>query len=222
MHCTNCGANNPPEAAFCQKCGKKLDTTSLDDATVMTAPPAPSSSFSKGATGNSQFQTPEPISDPPPPLRQTSGEKEVISSAPQLPPYASAPKRRRGCLIALALIALIILAVVGAFAFMNRSTPNDTLTAYCSALKAGDYQTAYNQLSSGAKSGISEARFAQFWRQQVGAIKAWTVNSVQEQGSSATAAVSFTLSNGRTAPATIILIDESDGWKVASVTIGQG
>jgi uncharacterized membrane protein YvbJ len=219
MYCTNCEENNPPDAAFCQKCGKKLDTINQDDATVMTVPPVSSSSLNNGAMNNSQFYTPEPISAPSPSLSQASGEK-VIPSTPEFPQATSRPRGRRRYFIGLALLALIVVAIVGANAFGNHSKPNDTLTAYCNALKSRDYQTAYNQLSSGEKSIITEAQFAQFWQQRAGTIKAWTVNSIQEQGSSATATVTFTLSNGSKVPATIILIDESGGWKVASFTVG--
>jgi uncharacterized membrane protein YvbJ len=219
MYCIHCGANNPANATFCQKCGKQLDTTNQEDATVLTAPPAPASPYNSNARTSSPYDTSEPISAPPPPLGQPSGAR-ADTSIPQLLPIAQRPKSRRGYIIALALAVLVVLAAVGTYVYVNRSTPNNTLTTYCTALERGDYQTAYNQLSSGLQNSITEARFAQEWQQSVGAIKSWTVNNLQEQGSTATAQLTFTLSNGRMVPATIILISENGQWKVNSETIG--
>ncbi len=219
MYCTHCGANNPANATFCEQCGKKLDTTNLDDATVLTAPPAPASPYNSSNLNSSPYDTSEPISAPPPPLDQLSGARSD-ASAPQLLPTTQRPKKRRGYIIGLALVVLIVLAAVGIYVYMNRSTPNNTLTTYCSALERGDYQTAYNQLSSAAKNSITEASFAQEWQQSAGAIQSWTINSLQEQSSTANAQLTFTLINGQTVPATIILINENGQWKVNSETIG--
>src|SRR5436305_5318059 len=156
MYCTHCGANNPANATFCQKCGKKLDTTNLDDATALTAPPAPASPYNSSNLKSSPYDTSEPISAPPPPLGQLSGAR-ADTSTPQLLPTPQRPKNRRGYIIGLALVVLIVLAAVGTYVYVNRSTPNNTLTTYCSALERGDYQTAYNQLSSGEKNSITEA-----------------------------------------------------------------
>ena len=219
MYCIHCGANNPADATFCQKCGKQLNTTNLDDATVLTAPPVASSPYNSSNFKGSPYDTSEPISAPPPPFEHPSGAR-ADSSASQLSPTAKRPKSRRRYIIALALVVLVILAAVGTYVYVNRSTPNKTLTTYCNALKAGDYQTAYNQLSSAAMNSITEANFAQEWQQSAGAIRSWTVNSLQEQGSTATAQLTFTLTNGQTVPATIILINENGQWKVNSETIG--
>jgi len=119
----------------------------------------------------------------------------------------------------LALIILVVLAAVGAFVYLTRSTPDRTLATYCDALKNGDYPTAYNQLSTRAMNSLSEAQFAQEW-QALGGGRAMTERKVQEQGSTATATVTFTLGNGRTALATIQLVDENGVWRVDAETIG--
>ncbi len=219
MYCIHCGANNPADATFCQKCGKQLDSINQEDATVLTAPPTPASPYNSNARTSSPYDTSEPISAPPPPLDQLSGAR-ADTSTPRLLQTPQRSKSRRRYIIGLALVVLIVLAAVGTYVYVNRSTPNNTLTTYCTALESGDYQTAYNQLSSGLQNSITEARFAQEWQQSVGAIKSWTVNSIQEQGSTATAQLTFTLINGQTVPASIILISENGQWKVNSETIG--
>lgn len=40
------------------------------------------------------------------------------------------------------------------------SSPTQTLTAYCSALKSANYQAAYNQFVTGGPAGISESQYA--------------------------------------------------------------
>ena len=40
------------------------------------------------------------------------------------------------------------------------STPTQTLTAYCSALKSANYQAAYNQFGTGGPAGVSESQYA--------------------------------------------------------------
>src|SRR5437868_6794275 len=116
MYCTHCGANNPANATFCQKCGKKLDTTNLDDATVRTAPPAPASPYNSSNLKSSPYDTSDPMSAPPPPFAQPSGAR-ADTSTPQLPSIAQRPKRRRGYIIAFALVVLIVLAAVGTYVY---------------------------------------------------------------------------------------------------------
>ena len=44
MFCSQCGAKNADDASFCQKCGKKLETSSQDDEPTLLTPPRSSSS----------------------------------------------------------------------------------------------------------------------------------------------------------------------------------
>ena len=218
MYCVHCGAKNASEATFCQQCGKQLPTTEQDEPTVSTNPPALSSPYEYTPYATTPSTLSDPVlAPPPPPGVPSSGE---IASSSELPtaPRAQRPKRRRGYFIALALIVLLVLVAVGAYVYLNRSTPEKTLTTYYGALISGDYQTAYDQLSTASKGKITEPAFVQFW-QALGGVKAWSTTSLQEQGSTATAALTLTLGNGQTRPATIALINENGVWKIENETI---
>jgi hypothetical protein len=217
MYCVHCGANNPATAMFCQSCGKPLPTADQDEPTMPSVPPATSSPYGSIPNNRTVSSSEESITAPPPPSSVPSQEKAGII-VQQLPPRASQPKSRRGYVIALALIVLVAIVAVGAYVYLNRSTPDKTVTTYYGALKNGDYQTAYNQLSTRAMNNLSEPQFAQIWQTR-GGVMAWTERSVQEQGSTATATVTFTFGNGQTALATIQLINENGVWKVDAETI---
>ena len=92
------------------------------------------------------------------------------------------------------------------------SSPTQTLLTYCDALKAQDYQTAYNQLSSAAQSQESEAQFAaNFSTATVSDCKVSNVNDTAGTGT-----ITYTLSNGNTGPLDYTLVNESGIWKINS------
>jgi hypothetical protein len=218
MYCVHCGAESPTDATFCPKCGKPLPTIDQDEPTVSTNPPALSAPY-----GHTPYTTtPSSLSDtgytPPPPSGvPSSGER---ANSPELPPALSAqrPQRRRWYFIASALLVLLVLVAVGTSVYLNRSTPDKTLTTYYGALIQGDYQTSYDQLSTASQGKLTEPAFVQIW-QGLGGVKAWSTTSIQEQGSTATAALTLTLGNGQTRPASIALIDENGTWKIENETI---
>ncbi len=211
MYCVHCGAKNASEATFCQQCGKQLPTTDQDEPTVSTNPPALSSPYEYTPYATTPSTLSDPVLAPPPPPGIPASELPTA-------PSTQRPKRRRGYFIALALIVLLVLVAVGAYVYLNRSTPEKTLTTYYGALISGDYQTAYDQLSTASKGKITEPAFVQFW-QALGGVKAWSTTSLLEQGSTATAALTLTLGNGQTRPATIALINENGVWKIENETI---
>jgi hypothetical protein len=213
MYCVHCGVENQTGATFCQKCGKLLPAIDQDEPTVSTIPPTISSTY--GSTPSTASDT--EYASPSLPGAFSSGEKAY---SPELPPAPSAqrPQRRRGYFIALALIVLLVLITVGTYVYLNRSTPEKTLTTYYGALIHGDYQTAYDQLSTASQGKLTEPAFVQFW-QALGGVKAWSTTSLQEQGSTATATLTLTLGNGQTRPASITLIDENGTWKIDNETI---
>jgi len=144
------------------------------------------------------------VDTPPPPSGvPSSGER---ATSPELPSALSAgrPRRRRWYFIASALLVLLVLVAVGATVYLTRSTPDKTLTTYYGALIQRDYQTAYDQLSTASQGQLTEPAFVQFW-QGFGGVRAWSTTSLQEQGSTATAALTLTLGNGQTRPAAIAL-----------------
>jgi hypothetical protein len=218
MYCVHCGAENQTGATFCQQCGKQLPTIDQDEPTVSSIPPT----LSSPSEHTPYTTTPSRLSDtvyapPPPPGVPSSGERASSSGLPPAP-SAQRPQRHRGYFIALALIVLLVLVAVGTSVYLNRSTPDQTLTTYYAALIHADYQTAYDQLSTASQGKLTEPAFVQFW-QALGGVKAWSTTSLQEQGSTATAALTLTLGNGQTRPASIALIDENGAWKIENETI---
>jgi uncharacterized membrane protein len=210
MYCVHCGAENPTDATFCQKCGKRLPTPDQDEATVSSIPSAFSTPY-----GNTPSTPSDTVFAPPPPSHvPSSGEKASSSGLPA----AQQPKRRRVYILALVFIVLLVIAAVGAYVYLNRSTPDKTISTYYAALIQGDYQTAYDQLSTASQGKLTEPAFVQFW-QALGGVKAWSTTSLQEQGSTATAALTLTLGNGQTRPASISLINENGTWKIENETI---
>jgi uncharacterized membrane protein len=218
MYCVHCGAENPTDATFCQKCGKRLPTTDQDEYTVPSIPSALSSPSGQIPSTTTPSSSSDQVFAPPPPGFPSSGEIASSSGLPSAPP-AQRPKTRRGYIIASVLIVLLVIAAAAAYVYLNRSTPDKTLTTYYRALTNGDYQTAYDQLSTATRSKITEPGFVQFW-QALGGVKAWSVTTIQEQGSTATAMLTLTLGNGQTAPASIALIAENGMWKIENETVG--
>jgi len=116
-----------------------------------------------------------------------------------------------GAVIAVVLIAAIAFGVIG---YVNRSTPIKTLNAFCTALKGEDYQTAYNQLSSGlqAKFG-SEAAFAAGFSNNdgLGKVTSCSVSSVNDGAGTGT--INYTFSGGSALTVDYTLVNEN-GWKI--------
>jgi FHA domain len=95
--------------------------------------------------------------------------------------------------------------------------PSVTLTAFCRALKSGDYRTAYDQLASIVKSQLTEADFETSNMQQsaqVGGIASCSVSNVSEGGSSAIGTVTFLLGNGQKGDTHYSLANEGGFWKI--------
>src|SRR5215469_12633118 len=95
--------------------------------------------------------------------------------------------------------------------------PSVTLTAFCRALKNGDYQTAYDQLANIVKSQLTEADFETTNMQQstiVGGIASCSVSNVREGGSSAIGTVTFLLGNGQKGDTHYTLAIEGGFWKI--------
>lgn len=135
------------------------------------------------------------------------------------PPSVQQQKPRRralwiivGVVLGLLLIATIALGAVG---YANRSTDTKTLNAFCSALKGGDYQTAYNQLSSGLQARYgSEAAFAAAFSTNggLGKVNSCAVNSVNDGANTGT--ISYVFSGGSKLAVDYTLIEENSMLKI--------
>lgn len=180
-----------------------------DDLTIPSIPSAYSSTYGNTPYANIPSQS-DTVYVPPSPSSVPSSD--VIASPSGIPP-AKQSKKRRVYILALVLLVLLVIVAVGAYVYLNRSTPDKTITTYYVALTHGDFQTAYDQLATATQSHLSEPKFVQFW-QGLGGVKAWTLVTSQEQGSTATSTVTLTLGNGQIRLATISLIDENGTWKI--------
>lgn len=128
-------------------------------------------------------------------------------------------KSNKGLFIAIAVILVLIVGGGGAFFYVQSlSSPQKTLQAYCNALKAGDYQTAYNQFSSTVQSRISETQFAGLLRLGIdleGGMKDCTVTNVtQDSSTTAHGTLTYTFGNGKTNTGNGPLILENGTWKL--------
>jgi uncharacterized membrane protein YvbJ len=216
VYCVHCGAENPADATFCQKCGKRLPMIDQDELTVSSIPSTLSTPYGNTPYTNTPSSSSDTVFAPPPPPSHIPPVGEKASPSGLTP--AQKPKRRRGLIFSFVIIAILVIVAVGVYAYLNRSTPDKTVTAYYFALVHGDYQTAYNQLSTPAQGSVTEPQFAQIW-QGLGGVKAWSHISTHEQGSTANSSVTVTLGNGQTRPASITLIDENGTWKIQKETI---
>ena len=157
-----------------------------------------------------------------PPAQQPYAPAPGQVGFPGYPATAMQPqkKSRLGLWIALIVIVLLVAAGgVGGYVYLNRSTPEKTITTYCNALQSGDYQTAYNQLSSSLTSKFTESQFAQLSQvgfAAVGGLKSCTVSNVQENGSTATGTITGTFGNGKTQPSPVSLVNQNGTWKLTS------
>src|SRR5258708_11267212 len=93
--------------------------------------------------------------------------------------------------IIVTIIGVLLLSCVlfSVFAYVNRSTPQKTLTTFCTDLKSNNLHDAYQQMSTDFQSQTSEATFtSQISRAMttVGGLKDCTVGAVNEGTTSAT------------------------------------
>lgn len=222
MYCVHCGSENPADATFCQKCGKQLPVTDQDEPTVSSFASTHPASYENtpyahtpSTPEDTVYASPSTSADTeyaaPPPPSYTPITKEQ-SQPSELPP-AQKPKSRRGLIFTLIIVVLAVIIAAGAYAYVNRSTPDKTVSTYYSALVQNDFQTAYSQFSTAAQGTITEQQFANFWISR-GGVKAWTLVSIQEQSSIANATVTVTFGNGAIQLASIALVNENGTWKI--------
>jgi len=110
-----------------------------------------------------------------------------------------------------------------AFVYLTSSSPDKPVSAYCNAIKNGDAQTAYNQLSSRLQGQTDEQQFAS-QVQQISSIKPisdCSTSNVQQNGSTATVTLKVTLFGISLFPLTfnVKVIKENGVWKVDDTTL---
>src|SRR5215472_14596428 len=144
MICSHCRANNADDANFCQRCGKRLGTTGLDEPTWLSSPPVYTSTYGSISSGRNTYYSIEPGTPPPPPGVHAADGAIPYEQQPPLQTRRQKNLRRWWIMLScLGLLALLATAV-GVYAYSSRSTPDKTLATVCNAFKASDFPTVYN------------------------------------------------------------------------------
>ena len=150
---------------------------------------------------------------PPPPAAYPAYTPPGQAGYAGAPAATTAPKMNRNLLIGLGAAGVVVIAVlIILFAVVLPSTPSKTLDAFCNALKAHDYQTAYNQFSTRVQALGSEASFANAVSQST--IASCTHGTPSESGNSATGSITFFSSAGQQSTGTVTLVKENGTWKI--------
>lgn len=107
---------------------------------------------------------------PPPPVSQQQAYSPYAAPPPMIaiPPTGQKKNRKLWLGLGIAGGALALCVVISLIAYAaslqqsstGSSSPTQTLTTYCNALKSKDFTTAYNQLSSSAQSSVSFDSFS--------------------------------------------------------------
>jgi FHA domain len=180
-----------------------------NNAGVSPAVAAPEPAYYKGNTGMQQGYAAGPVSPagspayPGSPAHSTSYPPYVTPSIDPIPANVQGPgmpvqltpasllrkEHRRELWTALGILGAAL--VIGFIVFANLHSPERTLDTFCNALRSGDYQTAYNQLSPGQQSlSQSEADFANSFSHG-NRVVSCSYTNVSESGNSAMTTVTL-------------------------------
>jgi hypothetical protein len=154
----------------------------------------------------------DPVPGYPQALGQHAGQPQAMPI--QLTPASLLRKEHRQELwTALGILGAVL--VIGFIVFANLHSPERTLDTFCNALRSGDYQTAYNQLSPGAQSLFqSEVDFANRFSHGDRVLSCSHTN-VSVSGNSAMTTVTFTgNSSGTSSLAFTLIQDSSFNWRI--------
>lgn len=200
------------------------------------AAPSPYTSYQ----GN-QAQVPPPAYDTPSPYQQY--QQEYPQQPYYAPPYGQVPPpappstsgpaslparfksnaRFRLLVIGAAVLVVIIIVVVSVVVVTGGgSTPTKTLTQYCNDFKSGDFNSAYDLLSSNAQSTVSRSQYVATEQgvNRAGGVTNCSITSVSESDSSATGSIVYTFGDGQTLTAKYALVDQNGTWKISSENAG--
>lgn len=149
-------------------------------------------------------------------------EFQATPSAPQKQSHLN-----RWIIITGAIVVILVLAGVSFLVYSNstRSTPQMTLSTWCTARLQGDYQTAYNQFSRSmiqiqSQTEQQYAHESQQSDQSHSGLKSCTVGNVNESGSSATGQVISVWGDGFSIRDLFELTDENGTWRIIGATAG--
>jgi hypothetical protein len=115
----------------------------------------------------------------------------------------------------MSLIVLLLISISAFFinGYINRSTPNKTLDAFCSALQRQNYQSAYSQFSQKLQKTFSESTFASSLSLNI--VTACTYTPTRENGNSITTTMRIVHGSAGANDDVITLIATSDQvWKI--------
>ena len=156
--------------------------------------------------------------------QQASPQGYTVPATPFNPvtPQQKPKKSRRGLWVTLFLLIVVVLVAgvaYAAFTYVNRSTPDKTLTAFCTDLKNNDYHGAYQQMSQNFQSHTSEAAFTKFFQDnfsRAGGLKDCQPSNIATNGSTGTATITFTVNNTLVPPQprNSTLVTDSGVWKI--------
>lgn len=208
------------------------------DPTIAVPPPtaAANTAYGMGQQNNQPYaQNPPPpvqpiYGQPPmyPPPAPVYGQPGAAYPPPQPPaaPYGYPPaippkKGNRTLFIILGSVVggIILLCIVASIiVYATRSTPEKTLSAYCDALKSGDYQTAYDQFSASIQRQESEAQFASAFTSTNLKVTGCTVSNTSDDGTVGLGTMSYTTNTSFTGINDYRFIQENGTWKINSQT----
>jgi hypothetical protein len=177
---------------------------------------------------------------------QSPGLPQQPGFLPPMPQTPQPKKSSAGLIVGLVVLAVLVAGGLGFFLLRGHgsptattpgtgstpaatptpvSTPQQTLTTYCNAIKAGDYNTAYNQFSSNMHSKETEQQYAAGVTKatsQAGQPSDCTFSNVQTNGNTGTATLKLTFSKIPTPiNAKINLVKENGVWKMNGGALQQ-
>ena len=137
--------------------------------------------------------------------------------------YPPQKKSRAGLWIGIIVVLILLIGGgIGGYFYINRSTPEKTLQAYCTALQNNDAQGIYNTYSSDSQSKTDVQKISQglkFITLITGPLTC-SYSNVQQSGSTATATLTLTPTRGKAGTGTVHLVDENNQWKIENNTPG--
>jgi hypothetical protein len=149
-----------------------------------------------------------------PPTQPQQGSIPFIPTAP-----LGQKKRKRGrWLIAGILICLLVVSIPAFFVirYINRSTPDKTLDAFCSAVQQEDYQSAYDLFTPNLQRTMSETVFAAALSQDK--VTACSHAAAPEAGTSVTSNLQLVhASKGVNRDIVTLTKDSNDNWQINDV-----